>query len=172
MFSHLPGNQSSTRIEFSAFNAIEATQLVTLKILPHLSSRRVRDACLPSLFRKLSIEFSNKRFYLFESILESNLQYIASFEYVAPMLLRPGKCPERIIRETTWSLIWNTRWNVFKSTNSNSWPICRNMRRLWWREWSWGWDEMEYDSSHYHAYMPVYKKLWVYDGQVPSSKRS
>lgn len=54
----------------------------------------MRDVCLPSLFRKLSIEFSNKGLNVLESILKSKLhQYIVPFEYVALILLKPGKGP-------------------------------------------------------------------------------
>jgi hypothetical protein len=64
-----------------------------VKQLSH-SSRRMRDVCLSSLFRKLSVEFSNKGLGLLESILKSNLhRYIVSFESVAPMILKPGKGP-------------------------------------------------------------------------------
>ncbi|KAJ6018385.1 hypothetical protein N7522_001849 [Penicillium canescens] len=56
-----------------------------------LSSRRVSDVCLPTLFRKLSVEFSNEGLDLLESVLESNLhRYIVSLEYVTPMLLKPA----------------------------------------------------------------------------------
>ena len=58
------------------------------------SSRRMRDVCLPSLFRKLSVKFSNKGLSLLESILKSNLdRYILSFESVALMILKPSKGP-------------------------------------------------------------------------------
>lgn len=55
-------------------------------------NRRVRDACLPFLFRKVSIEFSNAGFDLLESLLKSHLhRYIASFQYIVPELLKPGE---------------------------------------------------------------------------------
>lgn len=58
------------------------------------SSKRMRDVCLPFLFRKLSIEFSNEGFDLLEGILKSKLhRYIVAFEYFAPMLLNSGEGP-------------------------------------------------------------------------------
>ena len=61
------------------------------KKLSH-ASRRIRDVCLPFLFRKVSIEFSNEAFDLLESLLKSNFhRYIVSLEYVVPKLLKPGK---------------------------------------------------------------------------------
>lgn len=45
-----------------------------------LVSKRMRDVCLPTLFRKVSIEFSTKGFDLLESLLKSSLhRYIVSF---------------------------------------------------------------------------------------------
>lgn len=56
------------------------------------ASRRIRDVCLPFLFRKVSIEFSNEAFDLLESLLKLNFhRYIVSLEYVVPKLLKPGK---------------------------------------------------------------------------------
>lgn len=79
-----------TEILFGILNCLANREIKQLS----LTSRRMRDVCLPVLFCKISIEFSNKGFNLLESILESNVhRYIVSFEYVVPMLLNPGKEP-------------------------------------------------------------------------------
>jgi hypothetical protein len=75
------------------FGIVECLDIGEVKQLS-LSSRRMRGVCLPSLFRKLTIEFSRKGFDLLESVLKSNLhKYIVSLEYICPMLLKPGKDP-------------------------------------------------------------------------------
>lgn len=52
----------------------------------------MRDICLPSLFRKVSFEFSKDGFDGLEELLQSHLcSYVASFQYVVPQLLKPGK---------------------------------------------------------------------------------
>ncbi|KAJ5183278.1 hypothetical protein N7492_000894 [Penicillium capsulatum] len=57
-------------------------------------SRRMRDVCVPTLFRNISFEFSDAGFDVLESLLQSQLrQYVASIEYVVPKLLKPGKYP-------------------------------------------------------------------------------
>jgi hypothetical protein len=51
----------------------------------------MRGICLPSLFRKVSFEFSEDGFYGLEELLQSHLcSYVASFRYVVPQLLKPG----------------------------------------------------------------------------------
>lgn len=80
----------STEILFGIVNCLDNQQIKQLLLV----SRRMRDVCLPVLFHKISIEFSNDGFDLLESILKSSLRrHIISFEYVAPMLLNPGKDP-------------------------------------------------------------------------------
>ena len=55
-------------------------------------SRRIRDVCLPSIFRKITCEFSKEGFDKLQALLQSNLrQHVVSFEYVVPKLLKPGE---------------------------------------------------------------------------------
>jgi hypothetical protein len=79
-----------TEILFGIVKCLDNQQIKQLSVV----SSRMRDICLPVLFHKISIEFSNEGLDLLESILKSSLnRYIVSFEYVVPMLLNPGKDP-------------------------------------------------------------------------------
>ncbi|KAJ6018501.1 hypothetical protein N7522_001965 [Penicillium canescens] len=108
-----------------------------------LSSRRMRDVCLPTLFRKLSIEFSNEGFDLLESVLESNLhRYIVSFEYVAPMLLKPEIRNYEFFKTQILSpQAYVETCESYDDVNSENW------------------DEMEYLSGDLPSYTRVYKTL-------------
>ena len=55
-------------------------------------NRRIRDVCLPSLFRKVSFEFSEDGFDGLAGLLQSHLcPFIVSFQYIVPQLLKNGK---------------------------------------------------------------------------------
>ncbi|KAF7586154.1 hypothetical protein BBP40_009396 [Aspergillus hancockii] len=105
---------------------------------------RTRDVCLPFLFRKVNIEFSNKGFDLLERLLESNLYwYIVSFKYVVPKLLK--------------SEIQN--YEVFKTdilTPADYVEICEGYDDVHCCE---DWDEMEYFSGDHPLYTRVYKTI-------------
>ena len=61
-------------------------------------NKRARDVCLPLLSHTARIEFSNAGFDMLDGILRSHLnQYIRSFQYTIPQLLKPGKNPYEII---------------------------------------------------------------------------
>ncbi|KAJ5249526.1 hypothetical protein N7524_011842 [Penicillium chrysogenum] len=130
----------STEILFGIVNCLDNQQIKQLSLV----SRRMRDVCLPVLFHKISIEFSNDGFDLLESILKSSLRrHIISFEYVAPMLLNPE------IRE----------YDVFKTeilTPDNYVDICEGYDDV---EGSEDWDEMEYLSGDHPSYTRVYKTI-------------
>ncbi|KAJ5253224.1 hypothetical protein N7489_003634 [Penicillium chrysogenum] len=66
-----------TEILFGIVKCLDNQQTKQLSVV----SSRMRDICLPVLFHKISIEFSNEGLDLLESILKSNLnRYIVSFE--------------------------------------------------------------------------------------------
>lgn len=76
-----------TEILFGIVKCLDKRETKKLSV----ASKRMRDVCLPFLFRKASLEFSNEGFDLLESLLKSNLhRHIVSFEYVIPKLLKPG----------------------------------------------------------------------------------
>jgi hypothetical protein len=57
-----------------------------------LASRRLREVCLPSLFRRVKFEFSEVGFERLETIIGSDVRHhVVSFKYVVPELLKDGK---------------------------------------------------------------------------------
>lgn len=63
-------------ILFDIVRCLNSTETKTLSFV----SKRMRDVCLPTLFRKVSIKFSTKGFDLLESLLKSSLyRYIIFF---------------------------------------------------------------------------------------------
>lgn len=62
----------------------------------HLScaSGRLREVCMPNLFRNVRFPFSDSGFDGLRRLLLSDVRhYVVSFTYVIPELLRPGKAP-------------------------------------------------------------------------------
>jgi hypothetical protein len=55
-------------------------------------SKRLRESCLPSLFRRVEFQFSEAGFDGLKSLLKSDVRnHIVSFTYVVPELLKAGK---------------------------------------------------------------------------------
>ena len=55
-------------------------------------SKRLREACKPSLFRRVKFQFSEAGFDGLKSLLKSDARnHIASFTYAVPELLKAGK---------------------------------------------------------------------------------
>jgi hypothetical protein len=56
------------------------------------ASKRLREACLPSLFRRVEFQFSEAGFDELKSLLKSDARnHIVSFTYAVPELLKAGK---------------------------------------------------------------------------------
>jgi hypothetical protein len=56
------------------------------------ASRRLRKACIPSLFNHVKFQFSETGFEGLKSLLYSNIRnHVVSFTYVVPELLKAGK---------------------------------------------------------------------------------
>jgi hypothetical protein len=56
------------------------------------ASKRLRESCLPSLFRRVKFQFSEAGFDGLKSLLKSDARnHIVSFTYVVPELLKAGK---------------------------------------------------------------------------------
>jgi hypothetical protein len=56
------------------------------------ASKRLREACLPSLFRRVEFQFSEAGFDGLKSLLKSDARnHIVSFTYAVPELLKAGK---------------------------------------------------------------------------------
>jgi hypothetical protein len=56
------------------------------------TSKRLREACLPSLFRRIEFQFSEAGFDGLKSLLKSDARnYIVSFTYAVPELLKASK---------------------------------------------------------------------------------
>lgn len=126
-----------------------------------LSSRRMRDVCLPFLFHNLTIEFSNKGFDLLESILKSNLhRYIVSLEYVGPMLLKPRKDPfPNHPRKSLTTNLEIRNYRYFKTqflTPDEYVDRCEEYDDVLDRE---DWEGPEYLSDDHPSYTSVYKTL-------------
>lgn len=84
-------------------------------------SRRMRDVCLPSLFRKVSIEYSHVGFDVLENLLQSHLhQYIVTFQYVVPELLKPGESPVLWANHSRKRLIPNQRYGTMRFSKQKS----------------------------------------------------
>lgn len=93
------------------FQCVKTNQAVYLETLPtevlrdivdHLSfrdvealslaSRRLREICQPSLFRRVKFEFSEVGFERLKTIIGSDIRHhVVSFKYVVPELLKNGK---------------------------------------------------------------------------------
>jgi hypothetical protein len=57
-------------------------------------STRMREACLPSLFRRVKFEFSEAGLRELRGILKLDVRcHVVSFTYAVPDLFVPGKCP-------------------------------------------------------------------------------
>lgn len=57
-----------------------------------LASRRLREVCLPSLFRRVKFEFSEAGFEHLKTIIGSDVRHhVVSFKYVVPELFKDGK---------------------------------------------------------------------------------
>ena len=55
------------------------------------TSKSVREACMPSLFRCVQILFSVDGFNKLKSLIKTDARYyVVSFTYVVPELLKPG----------------------------------------------------------------------------------
>jgi hypothetical protein len=78
------------------------------------ASKRLREVCLPSLFRRVKFEFSQAGFEQLKSIVESDVRHhVVSFTYIVPDLLRNGKyllCYD----EPGLTLYRNTRFRSFQ----------------------------------------------------------
>jgi hypothetical protein len=72
----------------------DIVDLLPLQDIEQLScaSKRLREICLPSLFRRVKVEFSQAGFEKLSDILKSDARYhVVSFTYIVPDLLRTGK---------------------------------------------------------------------------------
>jgi hypothetical protein len=72
----------------------DIVDLLPLQDIKQLScaSKRLREICLPPLFRRVNVEFSQAGFENLSDILKSDVRYhVVSFTYIAPDLLRTGK---------------------------------------------------------------------------------
>ncbi|CBF84454.1 uncharacterized protein ANIA_11158 [Aspergillus nidulans FGSC A4] len=109
-----------------------------------LVSKRVRDVCLPVLFRKINIEFSTEGFDLLESLLKSSIRrYIVSFQYIVPKLVKPQ------IRN----------YEIFRTeilTPGQYVEACEYHDDVDSYE---DWDEMEYVSGDQPSYTRMYKTI-------------
>ena len=96
-----------------------------LKDVEQLScvSKRLREVCLPSLFRRVKFEFSQAGFEQLESIVESDVRYhVVSFTYIVSDLLRNGKhllCYD----ERGLTLYRNTRFRPFQVRDLDPWCV-------------------------------------------------
>jgi hypothetical protein len=72
--------------------------LLPLREIKDLScaSTRLREACLPTLFRRVEFEFSETGIGELRGILKSDVRcHVVSFTYAVPDLFIPGKSPLR-----------------------------------------------------------------------------
>ncbi|KAJ5646737.1 hypothetical protein N7490_003109 [Penicillium lividum] len=75
-----------TEILFCVVNCLQKRDIKQFSLV----NKRARDVCLPFLFYKIRIDFSNAGFDILDKILHSQLhQYIRSFQYTIPQLLKP-----------------------------------------------------------------------------------
>ncbi|OQE01747.1 hypothetical protein PENVUL_c041G08399 [Penicillium vulpinum] len=75
-----------TEILFCVVNCLRKRDIKQFSLV----NKRARDVCLPFLFYKIRIDFSNAGFDILDKILYSQLyQYIRSFQYTIPQLLKP-----------------------------------------------------------------------------------
>jgi hypothetical protein len=77
---------------------IEISRIIIDLLLPwHVkdlsrASKRLREACLPSLVRRVEFQFSEAGFDGLKSLLTSDARHhVVSFTYVVPDLLKAGK---------------------------------------------------------------------------------
>lgn len=81
---------------FSPGSLHTVINLLPLSAIKDLScaSKRLRDACLPTLFRQVKFEFSEAGLGELSSILKSDVHcHVVSFTYAVPDLFVQGKCP-------------------------------------------------------------------------------
>lgn len=79
----VPAEISSTIITFLTSREVKDLSWV---------SKRLREACLPSLFRRVKFQFSEAGFVGLKSLMKSDARYhVVSFTYVVPELLVPGR---------------------------------------------------------------------------------
>lgn len=64
-----------------------------LKFLSYVN-RRLREVCVPYLFREVKCRFSSQSFDNLRSLTSSKLcHYVVSFTYTAPGIIEPGRDP-------------------------------------------------------------------------------
>jgi hypothetical protein len=73
--------------------------LLSLSEIKQLSctNTRLREACLPFLFRYVKFQFSEAGFDDLRSLLSDARQHVVSFTYIVPELLNPGKHSSRYL---------------------------------------------------------------------------
>jgi hypothetical protein len=62
------------------------------------ANKRLREACLPPLFRRVEFKFSEAGFNELKTLMKSDARYhVVSFTYVVPELLKAGKYVSSIL---------------------------------------------------------------------------
>jgi hypothetical protein len=94
-------------------SVLDLAPLWHLKILS-CASIRLRETCLPTLFRRVKFEFSEAGLRELGGILKSDVRcHIVSFTYVVPDLFIPSMCPygAGVCANITWYR--NTGFQLF-----------------------------------------------------------
>jgi hypothetical protein len=94
------GNQNTHFETLTAEALFVVIGLLPLWEIKQLSctSTRLREACLPFLFRHVKFRFSKSGFDDLRSLIDSEArQHVISFTYIVPELLNPGKHSSRCL---------------------------------------------------------------------------
>lgn len=94
-----------------------------------LASKRLRNACLPSLFRVVAFQFSHAGFTKIQKLVQSSVRHhIVTITYEIPELLRPCKPLLGLVGYSEY-LLGILDFNVFQSRNLHS-RLLRRRRRI------------------------------------------